>query len=49
MNTDKENKKIVSIEIPLDLYAKLLELSKKDSRTFSSFVRKVLVDYVSTK
>ena len=44
----KTEKKLVSIELPTAMYEAIKQLSLDDDRSFSSFVRKILDDYLIT-
>lgn len=44
--TVKTEKKLVSIELPAAMYEAIKQLSLDDDRSFSSFVRKILDDYL---
>lgn len=41
--------KRVIFPLPEDVYEKLVELAKQDSRSFSNFARKILTDYVEAR
>ena len=40
------NKRIVSVELPQNLYEKLKELSKDDDRSLSAYIRRILDNHI---
>lgn len=40
------NKRIVSVEMPIELYDILVTLSKEDDRSLSAYIRRILDSYV---